>query len=86
MRVRNCSISPELLLSLFTTGPHKGGYSVVQDAIPENAILLNVRHGWPNTIDLLIESAEFSDIQDGQVIPELAPLCVFDFSEQTGQA
>ena len=73
-KVKRLQISPELLFELFTAGPHLGGYSVVEDAVPADAKLINVRHGWPNQIELLIESEEFPEIEDGEKIPLFRPL------------
>jgi hypothetical protein len=67
-------ISPEILLNLFTAGPHPGGYSVIDQGIPEDAKFINVRHAWPNRIELLITSEEFESLTFGEIIPTLTPV------------
>jgi hypothetical protein len=75
--IRRFKISDALLLDLFKTGEHLG-YSVIENAIPQDARLLNVRHGWPesSTLELIIESSEFSALNGGDIIPEIVPICV----------
>jgi hypothetical protein len=88
-RYRRLTISPEILFMLFAPGPHSG-YTVVDHAVPADAELVNVRHGWPNVIELLIESADFEELSEGAIIPELAPLVVQSLpgiaGGQSGQA
>ena len=64
MRAKRFAISPELFLSLFTLGEHPGGYAVVRDPMPPDAVLLNVRHSWPNAIELLVCSESFPETVD----------------------
>jgi hypothetical protein len=78
MKVKSVEMSAELLFHLFAAGHHPGGYTVVKDAIPEDARLVNVKHGWPHTIALLIESESFEDVQPGQITPILTPVCTLD--------
>jgi hypothetical protein len=48
-------------------------YRVIKNEMPEDAKLVNVRHGWPDTIELLIESETFEDIPEGAKIPFFVP-------------
>ena len=78
MKYRRLVISPELLFQMFAAGEHKGGYSVIQDAVPSDARIVNVRAsvylGWPAAIEILIQSKSFSEVPEGDVIPELMPV------------
>jgi hypothetical protein len=71
---RRFTISVELFLQLFTEGPHRAGYRVKENGIPEDAKLVNVRHAWPNSIEVLIESESFGDVGVGEVVPEATPV------------
>ena len=73
MKYKRVLISPELLLQLFTPGPHPAGYTVVAEAIPEDAKVINVCHGWPSRIELLISSETFERLSPGDEIPALTP-------------
>lgn len=74
MKAKRLRISFELLRELFTAGAHSTGYTVEQDAIPADAQLVNVRHGWPNEVELLIASDTFPYIKAGDEVPELTPI------------
>jgi hypothetical protein len=71
-RYRTLLISGDLLLGLFEAGAHRG-YVVVENAIPSGSKLVNVRHGWPNIVELVIESDSFSEVAEGAVIPLIEP-------------
>lgn len=58
-----------ILFDLFQPGPHRG-YTVLE-GIPADVQLVNVRHGWENTIELLLESETFPHVEEGQEIPLL---------------
>ena len=76
LRERFCKlvISPDLFLSWFTAGDHGFSYRVTENAIPEDAKLVNVRHAWPNAVELLIESQSYDELKEGDEIPTLAPV------------
>ena len=66
MRLRTVIISWELLRDLFTAGPHPPhSYDVIRDAIPADAELVNVRHAWPNRIEIVLHSPQFADVPLG---------------------
>ena len=73
MRAKRFAISPELFLSLFTLGEHPGGYAVVRDPMPPDAVLLNVRHSWPNAIEVLVASDSFEETSHGSASELLSP-------------
>lgn len=79
-RVRMLRISSEMLKTLFGPGKHSV-YTVVEDALPTDALLINVRYGWPYNVDLLFESPEFPEVPEGAEIPELIPTIVADHNE-----
>jgi hypothetical protein len=70
MKVKRLQISPELLFQLFAAGEHRG-YYVGAGAVPCDAELVNVRHAWPNMMELLIRSESFEEVVLGQEIPPL---------------
>lgn len=72
--VRRLVVSEELLLQLFSAGEHRG-YSITANAIPADARVVNVHHGWPDGIEILLESPEFSPVKEGDEIPFLTPIC-----------
>lgn len=72
-RLRTLKISAELLFELFTAGEHSAGYRVVAQAIPADAELVNVRHAWPNGVELIIRSESFDPIDPGAEPPPLVP-------------
>lgn len=49
---------------------HKPLHEIVR-GIPADAKLINVQHGWPNEIDILLESREFEAVDEGEPIPFL---------------
>lgn len=79
MKVKILRISPEFFFSLFTEGLHPDrGYEVTKDALPADARLVNVRYwppyGWPNWIELLVESESFPEVGEGQEAAFLNPI------------
>lgn len=75
MRFKRLIITAELFFDLFTSGVHPPRtYRVDEDAIPSDARLVNVRHGWPDALEILIESQSFEEVKQGDVIPELRPV------------
>lgn len=75
MKWKRFRISSELFLQLFMSGDHRG-FRIVEQAIPDDAQLVNVLHAFPNDIELLIYSEEFPALKAGEQIPELVPVCV----------
>lgn len=75
-KLRRVVISFELLRDLFTTGAHPPrSYSVIKDAIPADAMLVNVQHAWPNCMELLLWSESFEEVKPGDPIPPLDIVC-----------
>lgn len=73
-RIRSLKISEEFFFSLFTSGFYEAGYTVLSNAIPKDAKLVNVRFGWPHEIEILIESQEFEEVGEGEIPPYLTPV------------
>lgn len=77
-RLRRLSISQEFLFSLLTAGQHISVYELVGDSVPKDARILeiNLEHittsKAPN-IELLLESADFTPVPEGEPIPRLYP-------------
>ena len=42
--------------------------------LPDDAKVVNARFGFPQKVELLIESAEWSEVADGAVIPHFDPM------------
>lgn len=78
-RLRRVTISFEILRDLFMAGAHPARrYSVIRDAIPPDAILVNVQHEWPNCVEMLLWSESFAEVKLGDLIP---PLDIFILTE-----
>lgn len=75
MKYKRLQISVDLLFMMFSEGHSSPGYRVTGDGIPHDAKLVNVRHAWPNTVELLIESESFAEIKDCDEIPVFSPTC-----------
>lgn len=73
-RLKRCCITGELLFHLFQNGEHNSPRYRVSNGFPLDARLINVKHGWPHLVELLVASVEFDEVPDGQVIPELTPV------------
>ena len=69
MRHKILRVSFELAANCMR-GEHPG-YRVVSGEIPKDAKMINIRHGWPDTIEILIESEEFPEVKEGEEIPLL---------------
>ena len=72
-RYRILRVSAELFLSCYTEGLHKFSYRVVGDALPADAKCVNVRHAFPNEIELVIESESFPEIRRGEQLLVMVP-------------
>ena len=76
MRTRWLQISSDLLLSLFTAGDHPPcGYRVKSSPIPSDARIIEARtsnyFGEARAVEVLIESAEFTDADPDTIKPIL---------------
>lgn len=71
MKTKRLPISSELVFNLLR-GTHPG-YFVTKNEIPADAKLINVRHSWPDSVELLIWSDTFEDVPDGEEIPYFVP-------------
>lgn len=75
-RLKTVIVSWELFRSLLTEGDHPASaYRVVRDAIPDDAVLVNVRYAWPHCLELLIQSQSFPEVKEGEIFPQLNPVC-----------
>jgi hypothetical protein len=72
-RYRILRITSQLFVSLFTKGLHPG-YLVTQEAIPDDTRIRNVRLGWPDYVELVLESDEFAEVREGEALPHLTPV------------
>lgn len=66
-------VSADLLVSVLSLGEHDG-YVVIKEEIPEATILVNVRHRWPDNVELLLYNAKWDIVTKDQEIPQLTPL------------
>lgn len=72
--VRRLFITDSLLLNVLRGDLAPGLLIPVDDPVPPDARVLDVRHdSWTQSLQLLIESETFSPVADGEVIPELRP-------------
>jgi hypothetical protein len=75
MRYRRYVFDIDILSSLFSEGQHLIEKYSVSGGLPSDAKLINAKHGWPNSVELLIESGEFPLVEKGNEIP-LFPITV----------
>lgn len=69
-------MSFDLLRDLFSPGGHPAfAYSVISGGIAPDAVLVNVKHGWPNCIELLFYSESFEELKEGELIPLVDIVC-----------
>ena len=73
MKAKRFTLSAELFLSLLTLGRHPGGYAVVRDGMPLDAVLLDVRHAWPGKLEVLVASDSFEETPHGSAGELLSP-------------
>jgi hypothetical protein len=76
MGQRILRITGQLFVDMF--GPGKRSYEVIEDPIPDDAKIVNAvfSFGYSSNSDLLVvklESAEWPDTPDGQLIEEICP-------------
>lgn len=75
-KLKRVILSWELLRDLFTEGLHPANaYRVVRDALPNDAMLVNVRLAWPHCLEALIYSERFAAVNEGDEYPLLNPVC-----------
>lgn len=84
MKAKRLIISAELFFTMLQEGFHPGGYSVIENAVPRDAKLINVRHAWPNEIELLISSEGFPEVEEGAEIEAFCPLLRSDCCPDCG--
>lgn len=70
-RLKRLLVSFELLREFLVAGDHAHRYSILENAVPGDAILLNVQHAWPNCVELVLYSPSFDEVTDGDIIPML---------------
>lgn len=78
-RLRRLRVAQEFLFSLLTSGQHVSVYEVVGDAVPKDARVVQVNIETIHTsktpsIELLLESADFPPVPEGELIPFLYPM------------
>ncbi len=73
-RLKTLKVSEDFFFGLLTNGLHAAGYTVISNAVPKDAKLVNVRLRWPTGIEMLIESEEFDAVEEGGDIPDLTPV------------
>ena len=69
-RYKVLELSGEILLSMFSNGmkpTHE-----ISGGIPADARIVNVKHGWPNSVTILLESPQVEEIPEGETIPSMA--------------
>jgi hypothetical protein len=71
-RFKRLILSDELLLELFSAGVHQS-YEVIEYPIPAGTRLINVRHVWPRSIEVMLEHETFEPVT-GDEIPLLTPV------------
>lgn len=75
MGLRRLRISAELFTGIFTSGPHS--YAIIDDPLPPDAVLINIRplerYTVSNDLELTFESPTWPDHPPTQHIPELRP-------------
>lgn len=76
MRRKILKISGALFVELFGKGP-KQVYQVIKDPVPSDARIIDVRFngfGYPDLIEILLESESFDRVPAGESYPELRPV------------
>lgn len=82
MKIATLDLTPELFVEFCRfckDGPPR--FTVVKEnPLPDDAEIIDVRHHphrWPHRLQLIVKSASFTDLSEGDEIPEL-PLVVFE--------
>jgi hypothetical protein len=70
---RRITISAEFLTSMFTPGFHRG-YTVIADAIPSDAVVVDVKRLDRNDIEITISSLDFPQLPEMAATPFLVPI------------
>lgn len=71
MRYKRLLVTWELIVNMLETGVHHKNSYEVSPGVPINTKLVNVRHSWPNVIELLLEHPSFPELKEGGEIPEV---------------
>ena len=71
-RLKRLIVSWDLARDFIVAGQHDLRYRVI-DGVPNDAELVNVRRAWPNCIELLLASASFDELKEGEEIPPITP-------------
>lgn len=78
-RVKLINVSVDLILGLLKIDPANNlGLSFVDDPIPSTAKALRAGISGYGDVQLVIEDASFNEVEEGQVIPSLHPMCMID--------
>jgi len=72
-RYRILRITSQLFVGLFTKGQHPA-YLVTREALPDDTRIRNVRLGWPDYVELVLESEQFDEVREGEPVPNLTPV------------
>lgn len=70
MKRKILRISGKQLLNMFGFGL-KPMHEVIAGT-PADARIVNVHHGWPNEVEILLESEEFEAVPEGHGVPYLS--------------
>jgi hypothetical protein len=69
-RLKTLIVSWEFFRDLFIEGEHPANsYRVLRNAIPSDAVLVNARYVWPNSLELLIHSESYPEVKEGEDYP-----------------
>ena len=73
-RIKFLPLSEVYFLGLLKEGFH-AGYEVIQDAVPEDARILEIRFSvCEQRIEILLESSQFDEVKLGAQIPDHIPI------------
>jgi hypothetical protein len=73
-RVKRAQITTQFMSLIFGAGLKS--YEIIKDAVPEDAQVIGARLDpfIPEVLELLLQSKEFEEVEDGAKIPEVQPL------------
>lgn len=74
VRYKLLRVTPEMFVALFHAGVH--AYQIGDDALPDDARIVDVATGLPGWIMFKVESASFPPVPEGSPIPEFGRICL----------
>jgi hypothetical protein len=72
-RLKRLTVSFELARSFLTAGEHEIRYSVIKDALPQDAVLVGAEYSFPGCILMLLYSESFDEVPPEELPPMLNP-------------